>query len=25
MANTEKGKMPFIMKADGLGAIFGPG
>jgi formate dehydrogenase major subunit len=25
MANTEKGKMPFIMKADGVGAIFGPG
>lgn len=25
MANKEKGKMPFIMKADGVGAIFGPG
>jgi len=25
MANTEKGKYPFIMKADGVGAIFGPG
>ena len=25
MANTEKGKMPFIMKADGVGSIFGPG
>mgnify|MGYP001168715982 FL=1 len=25
MANTEKGKLPFIMKADGVGSIFGPG
>ena len=25
MANKEKGKYPFIMKADGVGAIFGPG
>lgn len=25
MANKEKGKYPFIMKQDGLGAIFGPG
>ncbi len=24
-ANKEKGKYPFIMKADGLGALFGPG
>jgi formate dehydrogenase major subunit len=25
MANKEKGKYPFIMKTDGLGALFGPG
>ncbi len=25
MANKEKGKYPFIMKQDGLGALFGPG
>jgi formate dehydrogenase major subunit len=25
MANKEKGKMPFIMKADGVGSLFGPG
>jgi formate dehydrogenase major subunit len=25
MADKEKGKLPFIMRADGLGAIFGPG
>lgn len=25
MADTEKGKYPFIMKADGVAAIFGPG
>ena len=25
LANKEKGKFPFIMKADGVGAIFGPG
>jgi formate dehydrogenase major subunit len=25
MANKEKGKYPFIMKPDGLGALFGPG
>jgi formate dehydrogenase major subunit len=25
MANKEKGKYPFIMKADGMGALFGPG
>jgi len=25
MANKEKGKYPFIMKPDGVGAIFGPG
>ena len=25
MANKEKGKYPFIMKADGVGALFGPG
>jgi formate dehydrogenase major subunit len=25
MANKEKGKYPFIMKTDGVGALFGPG
>jgi len=25
LADKEKGKLPFIMKADGVGAIFGPG
>jgi len=25
LANKEKGRFPFIMKADGVGAIFGPG
>jgi len=25
LANKEKGKFPFIMKADGVGALFGPG
>ena len=25
LANKEKGKFPFIMKTDGVGAIFGPG